>query len=190
MALLFKKQLFKRRLFKKLFNTQVFNALLFQLGWITCVVGGDRVALLAVAVGLSLHGFIFRVDRTEWCVIALSAGIGFGLDSALHRCGVLLFSAVAVWGAPLWLAALWLLFATTLNHSLHWLQGRPWLAALCGALFAPLSYWGGARLGAADFGVETPTALIILAACWGLLLPVLSAMMRHRIRVLSLCRDS
>jgi len=165
----------------------LFNALAFQLGWIACVVGGDRLALPTVVIILGLHAVVSGCQRAEWLVIALSAALGIGLDSALHFFGILRFDDFASWGVPLWLAALWLLFATTLNHSLRWLQWHPLWAALIGAVFAPLSYWGGARLGAASFGITMPAALAVLAVCWGLLLPLLGAMMRHRIRVLSLC---
>ncbi|HSB96358.1 MAG TPA: DUF2878 domain-containing protein [Spongiibacteraceae bacterium] len=165
----------------------LFNALAFQLGWIACVLGGDRLALPTIAIMLVLHAIVSGCQRAEWLVIALSAALGIGLDSALHFFGILRFDDFASWGVPLWLAALWLLFATTLNHSLGWLQGRPLLASLVGALLAPLSYWVGARFGAARFGIAVPAALAVLAVCWGLLLPLLGAMMRHRIRVLSLC---
>ena len=43
-------------------------------------------------------------------------------------------------GAPLWILCLWAAFALTLTRSLAWLMRRPWLAALLGALGAPLAY--------------------------------------------------
>jgi len=163
------------------------NALLFQLGWWVCVLGGDGVALAFVAGALLLHWCCSRPDAAEWLCIALSAAIGCLLDSSLHSFGILRFAETAGFGIPLWLVALWLLFATTLNHSLRWLQARGWLAMLLGAAAGPLSYWGGEQLGAAQFGVAAPVACLILAVCWGLLLPLLNAMMRRRRRVLLLC---
>lgn len=163
------------------------NALLFQLGWWVCVLGGDGIAIAFVAGALLLYWRYARPDRAEWLCIALSAGIGCLLDSSLHAFGVLRFAETATFSIPLWLVALWLLFATTLNQSLRWLQARSLLAALLGAGAGPLSYWGGAQLGAAQFGIAAPVACLVLAVCWGLLLPLLNAMMRRRRRVLLLC---
>jgi uncharacterized protein DUF2878 len=159
-------------------NPSFWNGLIFQLGWFLCVTGGDVIALGAALAGLILHAVIGRCGWAEWLCIGVAALIGITLDSALHYFGVLQFSNVTGWGVPLWLASLWLLFATTLNRSLRWLQTRPLLAALCGALFAPLSYWAGAQIGTASFGIATTIALTVLTAAWSLLLPILSAMMR------------
>lgn len=165
------------------------NALLFQLGWWLRVLGGNRMALLVLAVALPLHWRYLARERAEWLCIALSAGLGVALDGALQHVGILQFGAAASDGVPFWLVALWLLFATTLNHSLRWLQTRLCWAVVLAALAAPFSYWGGVRFGAARFAWPVPQALLLVALCWGLLLPLLSAMMKHRARVSSPCKD-
>jgi hypothetical protein len=167
----------------------VLNALIFQLGWWLAVLGGDRVALLVAATTLVLHGLCISRERAEWLCIVATVAIGCVLDSTLHSLDILQFPAFSGVGVPLWLATIWLLFATTLNHSLRWLQKHWFWAVLLGVFIAPLSYWAGVRFGVASFGVATPLALAILAICWGLLLPLLSAMMRHRTRVEWLCKD-
>jgi hypothetical protein len=145
--------------------------------------GGDRVALWVAATALVLHFLCISRQRAEWLCIAMTVIIGCLLDSVLHRFGVLQFPNFDGLGVPFWLATIWLLFATTLNHSLRWLQKHGYWAALLGASIAPLSYWAGVRFGVARFGLETPWAMAILAICWGLLLPLLSAMMRHHTRM-------
>ena len=45
--------------------------------------------------------------------------------------------------APFWMLALWIAFATTLNHSMRWLMHRPVVAAIGGAVFGPLAYLAG-----------------------------------------------
>jgi hypothetical protein len=164
-------------------NPLFWNALVFQIGWFLCVAGGDVIALGAALIGLLIHGIVGPCRPVEWLCIGLAALLGIMLDSALHSLGVLQFNAFDGYGVPLWLVALWLLFASTLNSSLRWLQTRPLWAAACGVFVVPLSYWAGTRLGAdgvgaASFGLATPVALAILALAWGLLLPLLSAMMR------------
>jgi hypothetical protein len=164
---------------------QIVNAVLFQFGWIACVLGGDSVAVpVAIALLLFHWRFIGR-EAAEWFCIALSVALGVALDATLEALDVFRFAQGA--SVPLWLVALWALFATTLNHSLRLLQQHLRWAALLGAVAGPLSYWSGVALGAAEFGIETLQACAVLAACWGLLLPLLSAMMLRRRRVLSLC---
>jgi len=64
--------------------------------------------------------------------------------------------------------------AIALNVTLRWLKRRPLLAAGLGAVFGPLSFLGGVRLGAARF-VDEPAALAALAAMWALLMPLVMA---------------
>jgi Protein of unknown function (DUF2878) len=75
--------------------------------------------------------------------------------------------------APLWMIIMWPLFATTMNASMAWLKklAVAWVA-LIGALFAPLAYFAGARLGAVGFD-NTVISLTVIAAGWAVLLPVL-----------------
>jgi hypothetical protein len=163
------------------------NALLFQFGWLACVVGGDRVAVPVAAAVLLLHWRYLSRDAAEWFCMALSVALGVAIDAGLEAFDVLQFVGG---GVPVWLIALWALFATTLNHSLRVFQRHLLWAALAGAGAGPLSYWSGVRLDAARFGIDTPTACAVLGVCWSLLLPLLSAMMRRRYRVLSLCMSS
>jgi len=55
--------------------------------------------------------------------------------------------------------------------TLRWLKRRPVVALVLGALFGPLSFLGGARLGAARF-VDEPAALATLACMWAVLMPL------------------
>ena len=50
------------------------------------------------------------------------AKIGFLVDSALVRAHFVEFASASQDGwAPFWMVSLWMVFATTLNHSLRWL---------------------------------------------------------------------
>ena len=85
----------------------------------------------------------------------LSLGcIGALWDGLLARLGFLEFPSgmFLPWLAPVWIIALWVGFATTLNVSLALLQGRWYWALLFGAVGGPLAYWAGMRLG----GVRIP----------------------------------
>ena len=96
--------------------------------------------------------------------------IGTIVDGLLRYSGLLIYeSAVPVihWLAPVWIIAMWMLFSTTLNHSLSWLKGRPWLSFLLGAIFGPLSYIAGTRLEAIAFNGDWWTIVGMLAIVWG-----------------------
>ena len=156
------------------------NFALAEVGWFAAVAGaaagrpwlGPMVAAGVVAIHLVLtHG-----RAGEWLLLLASGVVGLFLDGLLKAAGVVAYAAdvaPASWLAPVWIVALWLLFATMLNESLTWLQGRPFLAAGLGAVFGPLSYLAGARLEAAWFPRSTALAMVVLAVAWALALPFL-----------------
>jgi hypothetical protein len=67
---------------------------------------------------------------------------------------------------------MWALFATTINLSMGWLKGHWVLSVLMGAVFGPLAFIGGERLGAVVF-LDSTLSMITLAIGWGLLMPLL-----------------
>jgi hypothetical protein len=67
---------------------------------------------------------------------------------------------------------MWMLFGTTLNLSMGWLKGRPWLAAAFGAFGGPASYIAGQKLGGIVF-VDYYAAVIALATGWAIFMPLL-----------------
>lgn len=77
---------------------------------------------------------------------------------------------------PAWLALLWALFTTTLNHSMAW-RARPWRhASLVGGIGGRLSYFAGSRLTGVGFPQEEAFTLALLALIWAVLLPLLHAL--------------
>jgi hypothetical protein len=154
------------------------NFLLAQAGWFACVLGAARdLAPFGAAVALAIvaiHLLVSVSPRREGRHLAFAALVGLSFDSALVSAGVLEYrnGVLADGIAPYWIVVMWPLFATTLNSSLRWLHGRRLLAAALGAVFAPLAYAAGARLGAVEI-VSMTTAMAMLALGWGVLLPLL-----------------
>lgn len=155
------------------------NFVLFQVGWLACVLGGawqmPWLGTLVAAVIIAWHLHVAARPRFEVQLILLAGALGAAWDSALVSAGLLSYpSGTLIAGtAPHWIIAMWMLFATTLNLSLRWLQGRYWLSAVCGALAGPLAYYAGMRLG----GVYMPDmqgALLALSLGWAVLLPLLT----------------
>jgi len=160
------------------------NVALYQAGWFACVLGAARGRPglgMAVAV-LVVGGWLLVAKRPGALLqlILLTAVVGYSWDSWLSVTGLIgyLPGPLSPPLAPLWILALWLLFATTLQVSLRWLQSQPGLAALLGAAAAPLAYYGAARLGALNLPRMLP-ALGSQAAGWALLLPSLLRLARR-----------
>ena len=157
------------------------NVVLFQAGWFACVVGAaherEAPAVLLSAVIVAWHIARAKNWRGELALVALVTLAGGLWDSFMGLAGGLALRTAwpADWPAllaPAWILALWALFATTLNVSLGWLHGRFLAAAALGALFGPLTYLAGARLGAASIARPLPT-LTLIALGWAVLLPAL-----------------
>lgn len=149
------------------------NAGLFQLGWFACVLGAQRPWLLLIAITcLAIHLLWIANVLNEWCSLLRVAACGWVLDTTLLHLGLFNFPG-APFVLPLWLAILWLLFASTLYHSLSWTK-EPWLmGSLLGAFGGPLSYWGGAKLAGVGLPLGVWPSLVLLAVIWAILMPAL-----------------
>jgi hypothetical protein len=154
----------------------------YQAVWFIAVLGAARgtpwpaVAALVAFAGWQLVVSVVRSSDLKLMALALLCGLL--LDGALAMSGLLRYAApapaVPAGGAPLWILALWLSFALTLNHSLAWLRGRPGAAVLLGALCGPLAYVAAERMaGVVVFGAPRGLAASALAAGWALALLLL-----------------
>lgn len=152
------------------------NVLGFQVGWFLSVLGAARglpwLGPLSIMTVLAFH-LSQTPRRLAEVTLALATGaFGFLFDSALVAGGV--FSPVRYWMpapfSPFWTVLLWVNFATLLNVSLKWLQGRYVLAALLGALGGPAAYYGGAKLGATQEALSTG-GILVLSAAWSCAVP-------------------
>lgn len=99
--------------------------------------------------------------------------IGILVDSTLMNAGVFIFENYSNHLViPFWLALLWGAYAATLQHSMGVFEGKPWLCVVAGAIAAPLSYLGGAKLGAVEFGFSTSSTVLVLALVWSVVFPI------------------
>jgi Protein of unknown function (DUF2878) len=155
-----------------------------QAGWFACVISAARgvpwwgVALALVLV--TIH--VVRVARPlqELKLILSVLVIGGIWESALVYFGLLSYpSGTVVRGlAPIWILALWALFAAQFNTTYTWLKPRLALAALLGAIAGPLSFRAGAQLGALRFAKPWP-ATVALAIGWSVLLLLVIVLSRR-----------
>lgn len=153
------------------------NALLFQLGWLACVLGGDGPWLAVVAVALAVHLAWTSNWAAEGKLLLSVLLLGCAVDSFLLHLGVFDFGEPRTL-IPLWLALLWLLLATTLDHCLAWSATPWWRGSLLGAVAAPLSYYAGAELADVGLPLGTWPTLALLAVIWAALMPMLHGFAR------------
>lgn len=160
----------------------IINFLLFQLGWFACVLGGayDN-ALLGSLIALTIIAFhCYRAPDAmkEFRLLLLALLVGLIFESIITAQGIARYSSGQVldFVAPLWMILMWPLFATTLNLSMRWMKNlSPVVVAIIGALFAPLAYYAGYRLGAVTYD-DITISLVMIAVAWATLLPALVVM--------------
>lgn len=156
---------------------QLINFVAFQFGWFACVLSAaNNQPLLGIACAMVLLGLHFALSthvQRDLVLVSAIALIGSSWDSLLTWQQLMQFSSGQYHNdlAPVWISAMWLMFASTINVSLRWLYRRYFLAAMLGAIAGPLAYQAGAALGA----VVLPQPLLTLAVMsigWALMMPL------------------
>lgn len=152
----------------------IMNFMLFQVGWLACVLHPGLTSTGLVVVFLTLHFVLVSKQRfAELQFVGFGVVLGGLMDTLWFRTGVLaLDSGVEVIAAPPWLIAIWAMFMTTLCHSLGWVGQRHWQPWLLAPIAGPFAYWSASHLGV----VALPNLNVSLAAMaigWLLLFPLL-----------------
>ena len=156
----------------------ILNFGIFHIGWLACVLGaatdmamtGSLIAILMIAIHLA------RVAnfRTELYLVLAAVAIGFTWESLLLSRQWLAYAGSPIGSniAPYWLVIMWALFATTINVSMAWMKNRWLLAVAMGAVFGPMAFVAGEKLGAVQF-LDSQSALIALSCGWAVLMPLI-----------------
>ncbi|MBK1644012.1 hypothetical protein CKO25_04945 [Thiocapsa imhoffii] len=155
----------------------ILNLVAFQIGWLACVLGGAHqqpwLGVVVVALVVAYHLKQCVAPGRELRLLLIMGVMGAVWDGMLVRFGFLDYPSglFVAWLAPVWIIAMWVGFATTLNVSLAWLKGRWGLAVVLGGLAGPLAYYAGYRLGGVYFP-DLFVAMVVLAGGWSFLMPV------------------
>lgn len=163
------------------------NVVGYQLVWFACVSGAAAgLAWPGVAASLLFAGATVMLAGRRGAdlrTLAIAVPLGFGLDSVLVASGWLAYSPAGPFYAlaPIWIGAIWLSFALTLNHSLAFLRQHRGFSALLGLAGGPLAYWSAAKaFGVIKFAQPVLTTTVVLGLCWALLLPLVFTLDTHR----------
>lgn len=154
------------------------NLAFFKIGWVGCVMfaaaGEPLLATLCVAAVALAHLATVEAPAKEALMLAAAALIGLGWESFMVWTGLVRYPGhESSLLAPYWIVAMWVLFATTINHGLRWAKRSLWVASLAGLLGGPMAFWGGMNLGAVEFS-HTAAALALIGVGWAVLLPALT----------------
>lgn len=155
------------------------NALGFQLVWLAAVVGAAYGWWWAGPATL-IPFAIWQIATSRWpradlLLMCGAAAGGFAIDSVWTLSGMMQFASPApstAW-APVWIVAMWMGFALTLNHSLSALKTHPWVAVMFGLLGGPLAYWIADRGWNAVEIVPGALPYIALAIAWAIATPAM-----------------
>ena len=162
----------------------VLNAMLFNAGWLGCVLssrwGAALMSPVVVAGILALQVMLHeRAERGALLrTIAVVGVLGTIVDTGMLWAGVLSFrgsseiSAVFV----VWIGAFWVNFAATLLVALRWFRDHLVIAAVVGAVSAPGTYYAGELLGALALNEDRVLAMVALGVEWAVVFPVVLVM--------------
>ena len=172
----------KRKKLEKWLPTVYF--ILGQGIWFALVMSAARgfswIGMLSAVVGIAAHLAWVRRPVEELKLIGAVLLIGGCWDSALAHFKVLQYPEGAWLDglAPLWILALWAMFAAQFNTTYQWLKNRLWAAAVLGAVAGPLSFRAGTALGAVQF-TDSFRSPAVLAVGWAVLLPLVTLLSRR-----------
>jgi hypothetical protein len=160
------------------------NFAVYEAAWFACICGvahgHPSWGTAAVVAAIAWHVAISARPSSELALIVILCAIGLVAESLVVAQRNVAYPAgqPVSWLAPYWMVALWGEFGIALNVTLRWLKRKPWLAALLGAVFGPLSFMGGVRMGGARF-VDEAAALVTLVVMWAVLMPLVMWLSDH-----------
>ncbi|MFZ4576674.1 MAG: DUF2878 domain-containing protein, partial [Phycisphaerales bacterium] len=157
--------------------SKLLNFAVFHGAWLAAMfvaaAGRPLIATLAPAAAVTLHlWWAGEHRRKELTIVASAAAAGLLLDGPAILLGLYSTSHGTTITSIIWFVALWANFATTLNSSLAWLNGKLWVAVVFGAIGGPLAYYGGQKIGAAAVS-DTWTSWLWITLEYALATPVL-----------------
>ncbi|WP_297794219.1 DUF2878 domain-containing protein [uncultured Marinobacter sp.] len=151
----------------------ILNFLLFQTGWLVCVLYPGLLAAGVVVLFLIVHFILVSQHRwVEAQFIGFGTVVGGVLDGIWFHTGVLADSTGDVMLTPIWLVAIWAIFMTTLCHSLQWVGRKRWLPWVLAPMAGPFAYWSASQLGAVELPMMN-LSLVALALGWMVVFPLL-----------------
>jgi hypothetical protein len=143
-------------------HLQVFLlAIAFDIYWTLVVLFRERGVLLWLGLAVLACLLLKPVRRIYAILLALA---GSTLDATWAVTGLLRFSGESI--LPLWMMALWLMFACVWNHLTEKTNLPSWLLVFMAAAGGPMAYYIGEHLGAITFLAPTFIVMSSMTLGW------------------------
>lgn len=155
------------------------NVVSFQAIWFVAVLAGNSPLLALCAPILILHFFLLNKvlqKQFNWKneILLITACVLLGvLVESIKLLLPIWDESFSGYLPPFWLLCIWAGFAISLHGSFAFLQNRFAISAFLGALFAPLSYFAGARLSDTYELIDPSFGLLLIGTLWVAVMPLL-----------------
>ena len=140
-------------------------AVAFDLYWTLVVLFRERGLIIWLALAIIACLMLPPAHRIYALLLAIAGSV---LDLFWTGSGLIEFNGGAP--LPLWVVALWLMFATVWTELTRTTTLPPWLLTLLATVGGPLAYLIGERLGAMTFLQAAPAVIGWMAAGWMILM--------------------
>lgn len=148
------------------------DLVIFQIAWFCCVLA----PLSPIPQGLPVIGLALVLIRTQFSrglkkVLPFALAcflLGVAGDASLVQLGLLSFDAYpSLFGAPLWMVALWLNFGLMLRPLFTWFLDHFWRAIIGFSAGGVVAYYSGQKLGVLALTVDIQSQFGV-AAEWAI----------------------
>tara|TARA_B110000116_G_C16673058_1_gene507134 strand:+ start:462 stop:989 length:528 start_codon:yes stop_codon:yes gene_type:complete len=156
----------------------IFNIVGFKITWISCVMGevyfGSWLGLVIGLIYLFIYFFYEKNKFLSLKIVIFFSLIGYLFDSIMSYFGLYRIENSSYFlYLPIWFLVLWPAFSTLFVNTFVFLQYKPMLSIIIGALLGPISYYVGVTLGLVNIENYYVTFLPI-SIFWALLMFIYS----------------
>ena len=129
------------------------NAIIFQIVWWSILIlksqGHDLWLIVIAMLGIGAQLLLLRTQPLKRLGVWLAlAALGFAIDFGIAQTPIFQFTDQE---APIWLFLIWVIFVSTLNHSMAYFRGQYVLSSIGGAIFGPICYIAAAQWGLLNY---------------------------------------
>lgn len=139
------------------------NFVLFQAVWfLSLLLEGQSLLFSAVIIGLMFY--LSKQKKQDGLLLLKALPIALLLEYITVELGLLSFKVDPF---PIWLVLLWAALILSLNTSMHFLSRlRLWQVFVVCLIFAPASYWAGARFNVINLGLPLWQFWVAYGVIW------------------------
>ena len=141
------------------------NFILFQAVWFLSLLLEANSIVFSSAI-IALMFYLSKQKKQDVLLVLKTLPIALLCEFIAVKLGLFEFK---VFPFPPWLAFLWVALLLCINTSMSFLTGlKLWQAFCVSLVFAPLSYWGGARFEVLSLGLPLYQFWFFYGALWAL----------------------